>query len=404
VIVVTDGERILGLGDLGANGMGIPVGKLTLYTACAGVHPRLCLPVTIDVGTNNEELLEDPLYLGLLRHRLYGDEYDELLDEFITAARERFPDVLIQFEDFATTNAFRLLRKYRNDVCCFNDDIQGTASMTLAGLYSGLRITGGGLEDQRILFVGAGEAAIGTADLIVSSMLEAGLTDAEASRRCWFVDSRGLVVRQRQGLADHKLRYAHDHAQIEGLHDAVRTLRPTVLIGFSGHGQVFTRQVIEAMAELNERPMIFALSNPVSKSECTAEQAYLWSRGRAIFASGSPFDPVDFEGQRFVPGQGNNSYVFPGIGLGILATRARHVVDEMFSVAARALAAQVSSKDLAQGRIYPPLAHIREVSAHIAAAVANVAFDQELANKPRPDDILKWIKSQVYEPNYQSYV
>jgi len=404
IIVVTDGERILGLGDLGANGMGIPIGKLALYTACAGVHPSLCLPITIDVGTNNEELLNDPLYIGLLQTRLRGEVYDELIDEFIWAVQDVFPGALIQFEDFSNQNAFRLLRKYQDQVCTFNDDIQGTASVTLAGIYSAIRITGQMLTDQKILFQGAGEAGVGIANLIVSALEAEGMSHDEAKRKCWLVDSKGLVVKSRDNLQDHKLTYAHDHKRVSSLISAMETLKPTILIGVSGQPQTFTQPIVEAMGKINEQPVIFALSNPTSKAECTAEQAYSWTNGRAIFASGSPFDPVTLNGKTYVPGQGNNAYVFPGVGLGIIESGARHVTNEMFFAAAKALAKEVSEDDLAKGSVYPPLPQIRDVSAVIASVVAEVAYERGLATVERPDDLLDYMKSRQYQPDYESYV
>ena len=404
IIVVTDGERILGLGDLGANGMGIPIGKLALYTACAGVHPSLCLPITIDVGTNNEELLNDPLYIGLLQTRLRGEVYDELIDEFIWAVQDVFPGALIQFEDFSNQNAFRLLRKYQDQVCTFNDDIQGTASVTLAGIYSAIRITGQMLTDQKILFQGAGEAGVGIANLIVSALEAEGMSHDEAKRKCWLVDSKGLVVKSRDNLQDHKLTYAHDHKRVSSLISAMETLKPTILIGVSGQPQTFTQSIVEAMGKINEQPVIFALSNPTSKAECTAEQAYSWTNGRAIFASGSPFDPVTLNGKTYVPGQGNNAYVFPGLGLGIIESGARHVTNEMFFAAAKALAKEVSEDDLAKGSVYPPLPQIRDVSAVIASVVAEVAYERGLATVERPDDLLDYMKSRQYQPDYESYV
>ena len=404
IIVVTDGERILGLGDLGANGMGIPIGKLALYTACAGVHPSLCLPITIDVGTNNEELLNDPLYIGLLQTRLRGEVYDELIDEFIWAVQDVFPGALIQFEDFSNQNAFRLLRKYQDQVCTFNDDIQGTASVTLAGIYSAIRITGQNLTDQKILFQGAGEAGVGIANLIVSALEAEGMSHDEAQRKCWLVDSKGLVVKSRDNLQDHKLTYAHDHKIVSSLISAMETLKPTILIGVSGQPQTFTQPIVEAMGKINEQPVIFALSNPTSKAECTAEQAYSWTNGRAIFASGSPFDPVTLNGKTYVPGQGNNAYVFPGVGLGIIESGARHVTNEMFFAAAKALAKEVSEDDLAKGSVYPPLPQIRDVSAVIASVVAEVAYERGLATVERPDDLLDYMKSRQYQPDYESYV
>jgi malate dehydrogenase (oxaloacetate-decarboxylating)(NADP+) len=403
-IVVTDGERILGLGDLGAAGMGIPIGKLALYTACAGVHPRYCLPVTLDVGTNNEEFLNDPLYLGLSKRRLRGDEYDAFIDEFIEAATDVFPEAMIQFEDFGNTNAFRLLHKYRERIRTFNDDIQGTAAVTLAGMMGALRITGGKLSDQKIVFNGAGEAGIGIADLIVSTMVQEGVSVEEARRKCWFVDSKGLVVESRKTMQDHKRPYAHAHEPVGDLETVVEKLQPTMLIGVSGQPQTFTQRIVEAMGKFNERPVIFALSNPTSKAECTAEQAYQWTGGRAIFASGSPFDPVTLDGKKLVPGQGNNAYIFPGVALGIIVSGSRLVTDEMFAAAANALAHEVSQGDLDQGRVYPPLTKVRDVSAVIATAVARMAFDNGLATAPQPDDLVAHIRSRMFEPEYEDYV
>jgi malate dehydrogenase (oxaloacetate-decarboxylating)(NADP+) len=404
IIVVTDGERILGLGDLGANGMGIPVGKLALYTACAGIHPTQCLPVTLDTGTNNEALLNDPLYIGLPEKRRRGAAYDELVDEFFTAVQAVFPRACIQLEDFGNLNAFRLLHYYKERACTFDDDIQGTASVALAGLYSALRITQNRLSDHRFLFLGAGEAGIGIGDLIVTGLRAEGLSEAEAKSRCWFVDSKGLVVRSRTDLAEHKLPYAHDHAPIADFLHAVETLKPTAIIGVSGMPRTFTQPVVEAMARMNQRPIIFALSNPTSKSECTAEEAYTWSEGRAVFASGSPFQPLTVNGQTFVPGQGNNSYIFPGVGLGVIASEAARVTEEMFFVAAQTLASLVTDDDLAQGRIYPGLNRIREVSAAIAAAVADLAFTRGLTKMARPEDLSAHVKAQMYEPTYVEYV
>jgi malate dehydrogenase (oxaloacetate-decarboxylating)(NADP+) len=403
IIVVSDGERILGLGDLGANGMGIPIGKLSLYTACAGVSPNACLPVLLDVGTSNPELLDDPLYIGLHQPRLRGEEYDALVEEFVVAASKLFPGVVIQFEDFATHNAFRLLKKYRDRIPTFNDDIQGTAAVALAGMLSALRVTGGGLGEQTLLFQGAGEAATGIADLVVEAMVATGMDEAQARRRCWLFDSRGLVVRERTDLAAHKQPYAHDHPAVGSLLDAVKALRPTVIIGVAAVGGAFTEDVVRTMASLNKRPVVIALSNPTSKAECTATQAYRWSDGRALFACGSPFDPVTLGGQSFVPRQGNNSYIFPGVGLGVIVSGASRVTGEMFMVAAHTLAEQVSENDLRQGSLYPPLENIRDVSAHIAAAVAAVAYGRGLARSSQPADLLGFVKSQMYEPRYASY-
>jgi malate dehydrogenase (oxaloacetate-decarboxylating)(NADP+) len=403
VIVVTDGERILGLGDLGAYGMGIPVGKLSLYTACAGIDPTHCLPVTLDVGTNNKDRLEDPLYLGLPQHRIVGDEYYELVDEFISAAQDTFPDVLIQLEDFATTHAFELLEKYRHDICLFDDDIQGTGAVALAGLYSSLRISGQTISDQRILFLGAGEAGIGIADAVVAAMVDEGMPLEQARHQCWFFDSKGLVIASRNDLAKHKQTYAHSHEPIKAFLDGVEMLKPTAIIGVSGDTGAFDRTVIERMAGINEHPIIFALSNPTSKSECTAEQAYKWSGGSAIFASGSPFDPVKVNGRNFVPGQSNNVYIFPGVGLGVTTTKARSVTDRMFLKAAQTLAEEVSDGDLEQGRIYPSLTRIRDVSLSIATAVAREVFDEGLAQIEPPENLRELLRQHMYSPEYPTY-
>ena len=404
IIVVTDGERILGLGDLGADGMGIPIGKLSLYTACAGIPPTQCLPVMLDVGTNNDKLLDDPLYNGIERRRLRGPEYDELFDEFVQAAKEVFPGVLIQIEDFGNTNAFRLLRNYRENTCLFDDDIQGTGAVAVAGIIAAMRITGDSLADQKILFLGAGEAGIGIADVYVAALKEQGIPEDEARKRCWFVDSRGLLCAGRDNIAEHKEPYAHEHEFIDNLLDAVKALKPTALLGLSGQPQTFTKDVVDAMAEINERPIIFALSNPTSKAECTAEQAYTWTNGRAIFASGSPFDPVKLDSRLFVPGQGNNAYIFPGVGLGVIVSRSRVVTDEMFLAASHSLANQVSQTDLDLGRVYPKLSHIRHVSAKIAADVATMAYDKGYTDRPRPDDVLRDVQEHMYHPIYPHYV
>jgi len=402
-IVVTDGERILGLGDLGANGMGIPVGKLALYTACAGVPPTQCLPVTLDVGTNNEALLEDPLYLGNNTRRIRGEEFDSFVDEFIQAARAEYPKAMIQFEDFGNTNAFRLLERYRDQICTFNDDIQGTASVAMAGIISALRITKSKLTDQTLVFQGAGEAGIGIAELITRTMVDNGLPEAEARRRCLFVDSKGLVQSKRTDLQEHKKYFAHDLDALPDLQSVVETYRPTAIIGVSGQPSTFTQPIVETMARLNERPIVFALSNPTSKAECTAEEAYRWSGGRAIFASGSPFDPVEMDGKRYVPGQGNNAYIFPGVALGVIACGSSRVTDEMFAAAAFELANQVTETDLESGLVYPPLGQVREVSAKIAAVVAQLAYDRGLATEPKPSNIEQAVRDYMYEPKYQDY-
>ena len=404
LIVVTDGERILGLGDLGALGMGIPVGKLSLYTACAGVHPYYTLPITLDVGTDNRSLLDGPFYIGIREKRARGAVYEDFIDEFVHAVHTVFPKALLQWEDFGNTNAFRLLNRHRATLPSFNDDIQGTAAVALAGVIAALRLTGGTLRQQRLLFLGAGEAGTGIADLYVAAACAGGLSEAEARRQCWFVDSKGLVVQSRVAeLAEHKLPYAHEHAFLATLGEAVHDLRPTVLIGVSGMPATFTREVVAEMAALNQRPVIFALSNPTSKAECTAEQAYTWTDGRAIFASGSPFAPVEHNGCRHVPGQGNNIYIFPGVGLGALISEAREVTPAMFLDAARTLAQLVQSEDLALGRVYPSLTKIREVSLQIAVEVAKVAHESGLARCARPENLEDDIRSRMFVPAYRDY-
>jgi malate dehydrogenase (oxaloacetate-decarboxylating)(NADP+) len=400
IIVVTDGERILGLGDLGANGMGIPVGKLSLYTACAGIHPQLCLPITLDVGTNNDALRDDLYYVGLRQRRITGAAYDELLEEFMAATQEVFPGVVVQFEDFANHNAFRLLEKYRDRICTFNDDIQGTAAVALAGIFSALRITGAPLSEQKILFLGAGEAATGIADLVVSAMVAHGLLREQALRKCWLVDSQGLVVKGRANLAEHKVTYAHEHPAVGDFLSAIRMLKPTAIIGVSAVGGTFTREVLEEMARINAQPIVFALSNPTSQAECTAEEAYRWTGGRALFACGSPFDPVQFNGKTYVPRQGNNSYIFPGVGLGAIASGATSITNEMFMASAHTLAHLVTESDLEQGSLYPALPRIREVSAAIGTAIADIAYRRGIASKPRPTDVQQDVQSQMFDPRY----
>ncbi len=401
VIVVTDGQRVLGLGDLGANGMGIPIGKLALYTACAGIHPRQCMPIMLDVGTNNAALREDPLYLGYPHERLAGEAYLELVDEFVAAATDKFPDVLIQFEDFLTPNAYALLNRFRDDVLCFNDDIQGTAAVSLAGVYASTRATQKNFKDLRIMFLGAGSAATGIGDLMAYALEAEGLTAEEARRRLWFVDISGLIVAGRDDLAPHNLPYAHDHPQA-GFLGALEEIRPDVLIGATGAPGTFNEAVIKKMAEINETPVIFALSNPTSRAECTAEQAYAWSQGRALFSSGSPFSPVVVNGQARRPGQGNNAYIFPGIGLAALAARAKHLPEEAFLTAAHALAHFVSDQDIAEGALYPRLSQIRRVSLHIAVETARKLYElgETELGEDDLDGLEAYIESLMFKPGY----
>ena len=402
VIVATDGGRVLGLGDLGANGMTISIGKLALYTAAGGIPPDATLPIVVDVGTDNEELQNAPFYLGLRQPRLAQVPYLELMDEFVEAVGQVFPWAMLQFEDFATDNAITLLERYRNETCTFNDDIQGTAGVTLAGLIAALRVTGGKLKEQTLLFVGAGSANIGIGELVAGAIADQGMDLAEARRRCWFMDSKGLIVKGRDRLKPYTVPFAQDHEPVTGIANAIEKLQPGVLIGATGQPGIFDREVIEAMARANKRPVVFALSNPTSRSEATAEEVYGWSEGRAVFASGSPFDPVTVRGRTFMPGQSNNVYIFPGIGLGVTACRIRRVTDEMFRVAAQSVAELVTEENLRQGRLFPELERIREASLAIGIAISRLAFEQGLAGIDEPENLPEYIATSMYEPNYES--
>ncbi|MBK5963229.1 NAD-dependent malic enzyme [Thiocystis minor] len=405
VVVVSDGSRILGLGDLGANGMGIPIGKLSLYVIGAGLHPRHTLPVLLDMGTNNEALREDPFYLGQRMPRLTGDAYDEIVEAFMRAVHARWPHALIQFEDFSNDQAFRLLERYRHRMLCFNDDIQGTGAVTLAGILSALRITGQTLTEQRIIFLGAGAAARGIADSIVAGMMgESGIGLEAARRQIWTIDSHGLVTLDRlDSLSEHKRPFAQDSVPHADLIAVIRAVRPTVLIGVSGQPGSFTEEAIREMHRHCERPILFPLSNPTSKAECTAEQAYEWTDGAALFASGSPFPPVAHGERMLVPGQCNNMYIFPGVGQGVVACQASQVTDAMLYVAARTLAGLVGEDSLAMGRLYPDLTLIREISTQIAVAVCELAFAEGLAGIERPDDLDAFIRARLFEPRYVPY-
>ncbi len=403
-IVATDGERILGLGDLGACGMGIPVGKLALYTACAGVPPQVTLPVLLDVGTNNEAFLDDPLYPGLRVRRAVGQEYDSFVEEFVLAVQEVFPKCCIQFEDFTNKTAMPLLQRYRNRVCCFNDDIQGTASVAVAGLLGANRVLKSRLRDHTYLFFGAGSAAVGIADLICQHMEREGLPVQEGRKKCWLVNSRGLVTADTTGLSDFQLPYAHPHPAMKGLEEIVTSVRPSALIGVSTIAKSFTEPVIRAMAKINQRPVIFPYSNPTSKSECTAQEAIEWSDGRAIFASGSPFAPLHYKGRLYVPGQGNNVYIYPAVGLAVYATEASRVTDEMFLRAAESLAEQTTDEDLSVNLIYPPVSSIFRTSVQVATDVARLIFQRGLARVefPANGDVEAFVRSKVYTPDYET--
>lgn len=401
VIVVTDGQRILGLGDQGVNGMGIPVGKLALYTACAGIAPEKTLPVTIDVGTNNVDYLADPLYMGLRHERVQGEAYDELVDEFMQAVRRRWPNVLVQFEDFGNANAFRVLDRWKDNALCFNDDIQGTACVAVTGFFSAMRVLGAKLADQRVLFLGAGEAATGIANLIAQAISdETGETIEEARKRCFLYDSKGLVVASRTDLSHHKQEFAHEAEFTKTFEESIEQLRPTAIVGVAAQPNAFNEGVIRRMSELNERPIIFALSNPTSKAECSAEMAYRFSNGKALFASGSPFAPVDIDGQHFVPRQGNNAYVFPALGRGATFARSKTMPVGMFLAASRKLAEMVSEEDLANGSLYPSLMDIRPISEEISVAVAEYAYANGLAQNEKPEDLDAAVKASMWTPKY----
>jgi malate dehydrogenase (oxaloacetate-decarboxylating)(NADP+) len=399
IVVVTDGQRILGLGDLGCNGMGIPIGKLALYTTCAGIPPDQCLPVMLDVGTNNQELLNDPLYIGYPHKRLEGEAYFEMVDEFVNTIQEKYPDALIQFEDFQTENAYKLLYEYQDKVLCFNDDIQGTAAVALSGILNCSRVTGKPYKDLTIMFLGAGSAATGIGDLMVRAFMEDGLSESEAVGRLWYLDGKGLVVSGRKDLAEHKRRFAHDYEHLQFM-EALERIKPNVLIGATGQGGSFTQEVIEKMASYHKRPIIFALSNPTDRAECTAAQAYEWSEGRAVFASGSPFKPVEYNGKTIKPGQGNNVYIFPGVGLGAIISKAARITDDVFLVAARSLAATVTDEDIEQGSVYPPFRNIRRISVEIATAVAEHIYAEGWARAERPADLRQTIIDSMYDPSY----
>jgi malate dehydrogenase (oxaloacetate-decarboxylating)(NADP+) len=399
-ICVSTGGRILGLGDIGANGMGIPIGKLQLYTACAAVPPDCLLPVLLDIGTTNDSLRTDPLYLGQRRLPPPENELDEFVDEFVQAVQEVFPGCCIHFEDWKGTDAIRLLAKYKDKVLCYNDDIQGTASVTLAGLITALQILNFKLTDQRILFFGAGSAGIGIADLLAAAMEQQGLSKAEAAARISLFDIDGLIESSRQDLSPSQRVYAHKHAPSKDLVATIESLMPTVLIGVSTKGGAFNQRVVETMSKLNDRPIIFALSNPTDKAECTAEQAYTWSKGKALYAAGVQFPDVKLGDQIFHPGQANNFYIFPAVGLAVYATRAKRITDEVFVVAAQASADQVSQEQRDHGMLFPSQANILKVEIAIAIRVAEFMFDNGLATVKRPADLRRWVEQQLYNPQY----
>ena len=400
-ICVTDAGRILGLGDLGANGMGIPIGKLQLYTACAGVPPKYLLPMYLDAGTNNEQYLHDPLYLGMRKTRPSTEELYSFVDEFVEAVQEVFPKCCIHFEDWTGVDAVHLLRRYRDKYCVYNDDVQGTAGIVLAGMINAAKIKGKKLSDEKYLFLGAGSAGIGLADLLCAAMVQEGLTLKQAQSKVYMFDINGLLEDTRKDLVDFQKPYAHQHAPTRDFVAAIESIKPTAIIGVSTVGGTFTQKVIEAMSLINERPVVLALSNPTEHAECTPEQAYTWSKGKAIYAAGVQFPPVRFNGQTFLPGQANNFYIFPAVGMAIFATQASRVTDEMFIEAARAVANQVPSDLLKQGLLYPLQSNILEIEIQTAARVAKLVFDLGLARVARPADMVVFIREHVYKPEYK---
>jgi malate dehydrogenase (oxaloacetate-decarboxylating)(NADP+) len=403
-ICVTDGGRILGLGDIGANGMGIPIGKLQLYTAAAGVPPQYLLPMYLDAGTNNEQYLHDPLYLGLRKTRPPTAELYSFVDEFVGAVQEVFPQCCIHFEDWTGVDAVHLLQRYRDKYCVYNDDVQGTAGIVLAGMLNATKLKGAKLKDEKYLFLGAGSAAIGLAGLLCSALVAQGIMLKEAQSRVSMFDVNGLLESTRKDLVDFQMPYAHQHLPTRDFVAAIESIKPTTIIGVSTVGGAFTQKAIETMSRINERPVILALSNPTDHAECTAEQAYNWSKGKAIYAAGVQFAPVHYNGQTFLPGQANNFYIFPAVGMAIFATQAKRVTDEMFIEAAQAVADQVSPELLKQGLLYPLQSNILETEIQTAARVAKLVFDSGLARVDRPADMVAFIRQHVYKPEYKKLI
>jgi malate dehydrogenase (oxaloacetate-decarboxylating)(NADP+) len=399
-ICVTDAGRILGLGDLGANGMPIPIGKLQLYTACAGVPPQYLLPMYLDAGTNNEQYLHDPLYLGMRKARPSTEELYSFVDEFVQAVQELYPKCCIHFEDWTGTDAVHLLQRYRDKYCVYNDDVQGTAGIVLAGMINAAKVKGTKLSKEKYLFLGAGSAGIGLANLLCSAMVKEGLTLKQAQSQVYMFDINGLLESSRTDLADFQQPYAHQYAPTRDFVAAIESIKPTTIIGVSTVGGTFTQKVIEALSRTNKRPIVLALSNPTEHAECTPEQAYTWSKGKAIYAAGVQFPPVHFNGLTFLPGQANNFYIFPAIGMAVFATQASRVSDEMFIEAAAAVADQVPSDLLNQGLLYPLQSNILETEIQTAARVAKLVFDSGLARVPRPADMVSFIRKHVYRPEY----
>jgi len=412
IIVVSDGERILGLGDLGANGMGIPIGKLSLYTVCAGIHPASTLPVILDVGTNNQELLDDPLYVGWRHERIRGAEYDAFVEAFVTALVKRFPRVLLQWEDFARHNAARLLERYRDRLCSFNDDIQGTGAVALAVAMAGAAAGGARFADQRVVLLGAGSAAAGITRQLVTGMRSDGLSEEEARRRIWLVDAPGLVHSRQQDLDAFKSEFARPFATVADwagapghipLLEVVKRVHPTILIGAAAQPQAFTEEIVREMARHVTRPMIFPLSNPTSRCEALPYDLIQWTEGRALIATGSPFDDVEYQGRTIRIGQCNNAYIFPGVGLGVIAAQARRVTDAMFIAAARTLSELAPVRRDPSLALVPPLPEVRDVAKRVAVAVAVQAQRDGVADELPDDELLRRIDATMWTPEYLPY-
>ncbi|MDE7548133.1 NAD-dependent malic enzyme [Acetobacter fabarum] len=399
-LCVTTGGRILGLGDIGVNGMGIPIGKLDLYTACGAVPPEVLLPVQLDIGTTNSALRADPLYLGLRREPPPQEELDGFVEEFMSAVKDIFPNCCLHFEDWKGTDALHYLDKYRSTALCYNDDIQGTAAVTLAGLITALKIKNEALAQQRFLFLGAGSSGLGTADMLVSALKQEGISEQDAIERITLMDVNGLLETSRTDPSAQQKRYAKPMPPSRDLLATIKAIKPTVLIGVSTCGGAFTQDVVETMSTLNERPIIFPLSLPQKNAECTAEQAYEWSQGRALFAAGLQFPKVEMNGRTFYPGQANNFYIFPALGLAVYATCPKYITDDMVIETARALADQVDPAARERGRLFPPQSDILEVSVTSAARIAEFIFDQGTATVERPKDIRAWIEGLTYSPHY----
>ena len=412
VIVVTDGERILGLGDQGIGGMGIPIGKLALYTACGGISPAYCLPITLDVGTNNEKLLNDPMYMGTRHKRIEQEQYDEFVDLFIQAMKHRWPHVMLQFEDFAQPNAMPLLNRYKNEICCFNDDIQGTASVTVGTLLAACRTKGAKLSEQKVAFVGAGSAGCGIAEQIISQMVSEGISAEQARSQIFMVDRFGLLTQGMEGLRDFQEKLVQPTSVISSwsisgefasLVEVMNNAKPDILIGVSGQAGLFTEEVITTMHSHCEKPIIFPLSNPSRQVEATPEQVINWTQGQAIVATGSPFSPVDYKGNLYPVAQCNNSYIFPGLGLGVVAANINRITDEMLMVASETLAQASPLANTGEGELLPPITEIASLSKEIAFEVAKVAYAQGLALEISDEQLRAKIDRNFWQPEYRDY-